>query len=355
MTSSHAPRSGSSRSRRFHVGKVLLRPLHLAVLLAFGLGLAVMYLQVQRTPAPMPEAASIAVLAPALPELAIPELDLTARGVSAAPTILAAPKVLQLLNYEEPAALAQTVASLLPVPVTPPPTHKPRIAIVIDDIGPDWTGSKAAIALPAPLTLALLPYAERVGELATRAQRQGHELIIHMPMEPMDLAHNNPGPIALLTAQKAAVQQEMLTKALRSFTGYVGLNNHMGSRFTADSAGMQRVFAELAQRRLYFLDSRTTPNSVGAPLAAQFGVRYAGRDVFLDNQADVGKILQQLQLTEKIARQKGYAIAIGHPHLETVAALKQWLPRAQAAGFELVPVSALVAPASRAQLASQTR
>jgi uncharacterized protein len=341
MTTHNAPRSRTSRSRRLLVlRQTLLRPLNMGLFAAFCCGLALISWQQAHVPAAVPEATQIAVITPALTP-APPLQTAQGYGRSVAPRSLAASEVAKLLNYEEPAALGQAPATNL-VLHRPAPLSRPRIAIVIDDIGPDWVRSKAATALPGPLTLALLPYAERVQELAERAQKHGHELIIHMPMEPIDLAHNNPGPIALLASQNATTQREMLTKAFNSFSGYVGLNNHMGSRFSGELAGMQIVLRELAQRKLYFLDSRTSSKSVGAQLAQRYGVPFAGRDVFLDNEQDVGKILQQLRVAEKLARAQGSAIAIGHPHEATISALKQWLPQVRQNGFDLVPVSQLV-------------
>lgn len=351
MTKHKAPRSRFARSRRFLILKrTVLRPLNIGLFSAFCCGLALVYWQQSHAPMPVSVTTPIAILEPtsAAPPTQ-PEFASSGYGQSVAPQALAASEVAKLLNYEEPAALA----SAAPVPELtihrPAPLSRPRIAIVLDDIGPDWVGSKAATALPGPLTLALLPYAERVQDLAARAQKHGHELIIHMPMEPMDLAHNNPGPIALLSSQNAATQQEMLAKAFNSFSGYVGLNNHMGSRFSGELPGMQLLMSELASRKLYFLDSRTTPKSVGVQLAQRYGVAFAGRDVFLDNELDEGKILQQLRLTEKLARTQGSAIAIGHPHAQTLAALRQWLPEARRSGFDLVPVSQLTLTAEAPQ------
>jgi len=110
--------------------------------------------------------------------------------------------------------------------------------------------------------------------------------------------------------------------------------------------------AELARRHLFFLDSRTTPQSVGLSLAEQYGLRYVGRDVFLDNEIDVAKILAQLHQTEQVARRHGSAVAIGHPHAATIEALKQWIPQAKQAGFEFVVVSRLTRQLTQPQLVS---
>lgn len=247
-------------------------------------------------------------------------------------------------EYSEPPP--PEVTAIMPaagrVEIVPPnPNSRPRIAIVIDDVGPDLKGARRAIALPAPVTLAILPYAEKARSLAEKARAEGHQLLIHLPMEPDDVKHNNPGPDALLTSLAPGEIQQRLWRAFDSFDGYVGVNNHMGSRFTEDARAMKIVLGELAQRNLMFLDSRTTHRSAAPDLAASLNMNFAVRDVFLDNEIDVNDIMQQLRLTERFARRHGAAIAIGHPHSATLAALEAWIPEAKAAGFELVPVTAL--------------
>jgi len=367
-----APRSRKPRSRRFPFRQIFLRPLNLLLLAGFVLGILVAgWAQYKLAPRPAAQVTSIAVVErpvpapqrvediiarvpqelPSTPPVAVYDYRLRGYGSSDAPTTLRPPQ------YEEPpsAVDAAEVAALPVVPADPIPPmrgQRPRIAIVIDDVGPDYRGSRAAVGLPAPVTLAFLPYAEKLQTLVAQAKANGHELLVHMPMEPDDLAHNNPGPDALLTTLDAAELKRRLTKSLNSFSGYVGVNNHMGSRFTKDRAAMELVMAELARRHLFFLDSRTTPQSVGLSLAEQYGLRYVGRDVFLDNEIDVAKILAQLHQTEQVARRHGSAVAIGHPHAATIEALKQWIPQAKQAGFEFVVVSRLTRQLTQPQLVS---
>src|SRR5262249_7275233 len=124
--------------------------------------------------------------------------------------------------------------------------------------------------------------------------------------------------------------------------GYVGVNNHMGSRFTASESGMAMVMEELKRRGLLFVDSRTTSSTVGDRLAERFDVPHADRDVFLDNDEDGAAVLERLAQLEAVARRHGMAIGIGHPHDGTIAALAEWLPTLKQKGFVLVPVSAIV-------------
>ncbi len=195
--------------------------------------------------------------------------------------------------------------------------------------------------MPPPVTLAFLPYAEAAGRLAHQAAVAGHEVLVHMPMEPEDMAHNDPGPGVLTVGLPTHELQDRVRRALAVFPDAVGLNNHMGSRFTAEAEGMTPVLAELVHRNLFFLDSRTTAHSAGRAVAQQLGLRFVGRDVFLDNVEDMAAIRQQLAETERLARTRGQAVAIGHPHPETLTALRRWIPEVQARGFKLVPVSQL--------------
>jgi hypothetical protein len=129
---------------------------------------------------------------------------------------------------------------------------------------------------------------------------------------------------------------------LTRFDGYVGINNHMGSRFTGDAEALQPVMQELHQRGLLFIDSRTVAHSAGAEVAGEYGVPHAARDVFLDDEASASAIAARLAELERVARRNGSAIAIGHPHDQTLEALRTWLRDLATKGFVLVPVSAIV-------------
>lgn len=218
---------------------------------------------------------------------------------------------------------------------------QPKVIIVIDDLGISRALSKEVLALPGPLTLAFLPYAEGLGPLVAEGKGNGHEIIVHMPMEPMD-GDLDMGGIHLNTDQQGAEFDLMLERGLSAFSGYVGINNHMGSRLTQDRAAMSKVMAELRKRGLLFLDSRTIGSSVAAETAAAFHVPYAVRDVFLDHDESLEAVRESLKRTESVALAHGQAIAIGHPKRHTIDALKEWLPTLHAKGIALVPVSAVV-------------
>jgi uncharacterized protein len=202
--------------------------------------------------------------------------------------------------------------------------EKPKevIAIVIDDLGDDVTGTRRAMALPPGVSLSFLPYPAATPALAREAVHAGHQVLVHVPMEPDGTT--DPGPNALLTALPPAEITRRLDWALSRVPGYSGINNHEGSRFTADHVALVPVMEMLSDRRMFFLDSRTTPNSAVVPLARAFGVASAGRDVFLDDVQSPVAIAAALAQTEAIARRDGVVIAIGHPHTATLDALAAW-------------------------------
>ena len=217
---------------------------------------------------------------------------------------------------------------------------KPKIVIIIDDMGNNSAMAQAFSQLPSPLTFAFLPYAPNLERQTGAMRAGGHELLVHLPMEPT--GNETPGPHALLTSLSPEQVLETVDWNLNRFEGFVGVNNHMGSRFIKDRARMALVMGELQRRGLLFLDSRTVANSEGARLAQSLGMPWAGRDIFLDNEVNDAAILAQLMEVERIARSRGLAIAIGHPHDATLRVLEQWISTLEAKGFVLVPLSSVV-------------
>ena len=215
---------------------------------------------------------------------------------------------------------------------------QPLIAIIMDDMGPDQSAAERVVALPAPLTLAFLPYADDLQVMADAARSAGHEVLLHLPMEPE--GNEDPGEMALTLSLSADELKRRLNWSLNRFTGYVGVNNHMGSRFTADMNAMRVVLEDVRRRGLLFLDSKTSPDSVGEQLARAMGAPAASRDVFLDHPADDRlAVRRELAKLERIAREQGYAIAIAHPRPDTLAVLSPWIVSAPARGFTLAPLS----------------
>jgi polysaccharide deacetylase 2 family uncharacterized protein YibQ len=217
---------------------------------------------------------------------------------------------------------------------------RPLVAIVIDDVGIDRPHSKRAWELPGPLTMSFLPYAKDLREQATAARARGQELMLHLPMEPMGRA--DPGPGALLVSLSEAELKQRVTTALDSFDGYVGVNNHMGSRFTANKPGMETALKLFKSRGLMYLDSRTSAQTVGEQTAQELGVPTMPRNVFLDDDEAPDAVRHKLAETEAIARRQGFVVAIGHPHQVTLQALAEWLPGLAAKGLVLAPATAVL-------------
>jgi len=223
----------------------------------------------------------------------------------------------------------------------PPSTGRPLVAVIIDDLGTDKNRSWRTIGLKGPLTLSFYAHASDLPEMAQTARRAGHELLVHVPMEPMskDL---NMGPNGLAVGLDPMEVRRRLRWHLERFDGYVGINNHMGSRFTSDPESMMPVMEEIKARGLLFVDSRTISTSIGIEVAQRLGVPNAARDVFLDNEVDVSSIGERLSELEAISRRNAMAVAIGHPHDETLDALEQWMADLPSKDVVLVPISTIV-------------
>lgn len=240
----------------------------------------------------------------------------------------------------EPETVDDVVDELLSAPVHHAATN-PRVVIIIDDMGVDVKRSAAVVDLPAGLTLAYLPYASNIKAQTAKAKESGHELMVHVPMEPMSQT-KDPGPEVLRVGQDEAAFDQILQDDLSAFDGYVGINNHMGSKLTQDKAAMARVMTALKTRNLYFIDSRTIQNSVAGDMAREAGVPHASRDVFLDHENTAEFVSKSLAQVERKALKDGLAIAIGHPKDVTIEELRAWLPTLKDKGIELVPASQAV-------------
>lgn len=228
--------------------------------------------------------------------------------------------------------------------------RRPRIAIVIDDMGFDRTNSARALRLPPQVTLAYLPFAPNVAAQVRRARLKGHPVMLHLPMEAPDHG-GKPGINVLSVASGPEKLRGQLAKMLGRFGGYTGVNNHMGSKFTRDRARMDIVMSELRKRGLFFLDSRTSGRSIGAASAADAGIAYAARDIFLDHEPDPKKIRARIAETERVALKAGQAIAIGHPRTATMNEIAPWLAGLKARGFDLVRLDTLLKRSDRKKLA----
>ncbi|MCG8616677.1 MAG: divergent polysaccharide deacetylase family protein [Desulfobacterales bacterium] len=220
--------------------------------------------------------------------------------------------------------------------------HSPQIAIIIDDIGYDKKLAMALYSVHPDITFSVLPFSPHGRSIATKLSAKGAELMLHLPMEPVQYPRVNPGPGALLSSMAPDVLLGQLRKNLDAVPGVTGVNNHMGSKLTADEDKMHQIFTVLKQKNLYFVDSRTSPQSKGETAARMFLLKFSHRDVFLDNFQNVEYISGQLKKLVKEARKHGTAIGIGHPYQATLDTLRLELPKLNGK-VELVPASRLVA------------
>jgi len=197
------------------------------------------------------------------------------------------------------------------------PAVRGQLALIIDDAGYDLADLQPFLDLPMPLAVAVLPNLPHSAEAARRVREAGKDLLLHLPMEPE--GSENPGPGALLTTHPAAEVERLLDEALASVPGAAGVNNHMGSKATADPAFMDILLEALDRRGLFFVDSRTTSLTVAAAEAERLGVPYLARKVFLD--AVDGGIEKSLDAAVDAAARAGSAVAIGHVQTDGLAAI----------------------------------
>lgn len=226
-------------------------------------------------------------------------------------------------------------------PVGKPKAGRPKIAIIIDDLGYDSKLASDFLHLGLPLTLSILPATPFGRSIGREAGKRGMEVLLHQPMEPADYPVSDPGPGALLVSMNKSDISRVLDDNLKMVPGAKGLNNHMGSRFTADHEKMHVLIDALKKRGLFFIDSRTTTESVALEEAKKLGVRCQSRDIFLDNRLDPVSVKQQLDRLLKIAEKTGCAIGIGHPHRVTLDVLEQNRNRIEKR-VQMVPVSTLM-------------
>ncbi|MDD5255335.1 MAG: divergent polysaccharide deacetylase family protein [Candidatus Omnitrophica bacterium] len=227
-----------------------------------------------------------------------------------------------------------------PVPAVPKkPAVRASIAIVIDDWGYNLHNLEALEKIDFPFTAAVLPRLPYSAQIARELHERGHEVILHLPMEPREkisLEKNT-----LMTSMAAQEVIGIMGQDLDSIAYAKGVSNHMGSRATEDERTMKAVFKELKRRNLYFLDSFVSARSVCAQVASQAGLAFAKRDIFLDNKSDPAYIKGQIQKLKSLARARGSAIGIGHDRVSTFAVLKEVIPQLRKEGYKLVFVSDL--------------
>jgi len=219
-------------------------------------------------------------------------------------------------------------------------SRRPALALLVDDWGYYLTGLDSFLALPKGVSAAVFPGQAKSRAISQRLAASGHEVLLHLPMEPLRPMALVSG--TLLSSMSDAEISSLALSHLSAVPEAVGVNNHEGSKGTADPRVMRLVIAACRERGVYFLDSLTTPQSLGMGMAREAGVRPAARQVFLDNEDYEDLIEEALRKAAHMALTKGQCIAIGHPHPATLKVLARLAPELQQQGIELVPVSELV-------------
>ncbi|MBU1155717.1 MAG: divergent polysaccharide deacetylase family protein [Proteobacteria bacterium] len=201
------------------------------------------------------------------------------------------------------------------------------VAIIIDDMGHGLAPAQRLAGLGMPLTFSILPHSSQAKAVARLAHDQGLEVMLHLPMEPKGYPGRNPGQGVLLLGMTRERLLEVLRDDLARVPLAAGVNNHMGSSFSLHPELLEPVLLEIQRRGLFYLDSFTSADSLGLATAQRLGLRTGRRDVFLDHQTSREAIDQQIRRLLALAQERGRAVAIGHPHPETIKALEEWAPR----------------------------
>ena len=294
------------------------------------------------TPAPTPEPAQQAAPAPAP----------TPAPAPAAPP----PERRQVVLSHNPALIENTPHGLLPkvgegglvawrayAHPFDPAEQRPRIAIVVNGLGLSGAATEAAIQdLPSQVTLAFTPYAARLQEWIPTARAAGHEVMLALPMEPISFPQSDPGPQTLLTSLSPVENLDRMEWALGRFTGYVGVVDLEGSRFTTSEQSLLPILQAVKERGLMYLDSKRASTSLASQVAANIDLPYSVNSRFLDSEASRAAIDRALVDLERLARSTGSAVGIGHPYPVTLERLRAWLPTLSDKGLVLAPVTATV-------------
>jgi len=230
-----------------------------------------------------------------------------------------------------------------PPPLPPGLFHPGTIAIIIDDVGWDTRLVQEIRNVKAPITLSVLPATPYGGKILDADNSGSCEYLLHVPLEPLP-SKTSLDKIVLKTSMSDEEILSILRREIAPYRSHIkGVNNHMGSRFTADREKMKVFLGEIGKEHLFFIDSETTPTSCGRALSGEMGIPSARRDIFLDNSADPAAIREQLYKAVALARNRGeIVIAIGHARKNTVAVLKEEIPLLEKQGIRFVPVSAAV-------------
>ncbi|MFH1680208.1 MAG: divergent polysaccharide deacetylase family protein [Candidatus Eisenbacteria bacterium] len=220
----------------------------------------------------------------------------------------------------------------------------PRVALIIDDFGYSYGATaRAFLELDCGLTVSVLPGKAFSARVAEKARSEGKDLLLHLPMEPLEFPEKNPGPGAIFVGQADEEVRSITREALGGFASLDGVSNHMGSRAMQNERIVRIVLEEVGKRGLFFLDSKTVSGRTARTLAESLGVRCFENDLFWDSGYDSREeILENLDHLAEIARARGHAIGIGHPRAVTLEALEEKIPEMRRSGIRLVPIRDLM-------------
>lgn len=243
----------------------------------------------------------------------------------------------ETIERERPATKPRPAPTPRPQPAETP--ERP-IAVIIDDIGQDLRVVDELAKIKAPIAFAVLPFAPHTTEAARRLHAAGKDILLHLPMEPRSYPANNPGRGALLATMTDGEIRAQVMQDLAAVPHAIGVNNHMGSRFMEDEARLVVVMEELSKKGLFFVDSLTTPASRGRQAAVRAGVPFSSRSVFIDHAKGYEAALSNLTRTHGGRKRGQPLLMIGHPHRETVRALKEVLSGRHEWGVRVIPLTA---------------
>ena len=218
-----------------------------------------------------------------------------------------------------------------------------KVSIVIDDLGESYKTFKKLLAMNIPFTFSILPFQTNSIRIANEAHEKSREVILHLPLEPQDSLNHSINHGTLLTSMNKTQLLDQLERNMNAVPHISGVSNHMGSKFTEDKGKMELLLKAIKEKKLYFLDSRTTRNTVGYKLAKAMDIKTAQRNLFIDNNKERLSIEERLKSIPRIAkRNDGHAIVIGHPYPATIRALEKTLPILEEQGITFVPLSQMV-------------
>ena len=231
----------------------------------------------------------------------------------------------------------------------PAQPQRAYLSVIIDDLGQSPARDSRTLALPGPVTMAIMPDTPHASDFARQAHKAGKTVILHMPMDPAT------GPYAWHPGTPIEELARRLDAALAKVPYAAGINNHMGSRMTAQREPMAWLMGELQQRHLFFVDSRTSAATVAAAEAQRIGLAHVSRDVFLDDVRTPEAIAAQLQQGIALARKQGSAVLIGHPYPQTLQVLESAMPSLKHQGIELIPLRQMIAERSNRAMPAHGR